>query len=52
MEKKPEDNKEKKEKMTYEPPELIDLAGEVARGAPCNGGSIATLICSLGGSVT
>ncbi len=42
MERKPEDNKEKDEKMTYEPPELIDLAGEVVKGGTCSPlGSIA-----------
>jgi hypothetical protein len=48
MERKPEDNKEKDEKMTYEPPELIDLAGEVAKG-DCLDGS-AALVCTAGPS--
>jgi hypothetical protein len=43
MERKPEDNKEKEEKMKYEPPELIDLAGEVAKGACSPVGSMAVL---------
>ena len=49
MERKPEDNKEKDEKMTYEPPELIDLAAEVARGI-CSFGSADILGCGVGGS--
>jgi hypothetical protein len=43
MERKPEDNKEKEEKMTYEPPELIDLAEEVAKGACSPVGSMAAI---------
>ena len=49
MERKPEDNKEKDEKMTYEPPELIDLAAEVARGQ-CTDGLAEAFDCSLGPS--
>ena len=49
MERKPEDNKEKDEKMTYEPPELIDLAAEVARG-DCTSGPSDAFFCETGGS--
>ena len=49
MERKAEDNKEKEEeKMTYEPPELIDLAGEVAKGACAFGAG--DNFCQSGGS--
>jgi hypothetical protein len=48
MERKPEDKKEKDEKMTYEPPELIDLAAEVARG-DCVAGGGDIILCSTGG---
>jgi len=47
MERKAEDNKEKEEKMTYEPPELIDLSGEVAKGE-CSFGSVPNGGCTAG----
>jgi len=48
MERKPEDNKEKEEKMTYEPPELIDLAGEVAKGQTCSPVGSSAVLCQPG----
>ena len=49
MERKPEDNKEKDEKMKYEPPELIDLAAEVAKGDCSPLGSSDASLCLTGG---